>query len=172
MSRPGSDYYVRLDEWMFGELCDWASYFDMDLMVTPASVHKTWVMGRCCTGTHLPFYSRYRTQGCAGVDVLSQNVKRMPTSQRECFGFCFPPANMVGVLLQHLDECGARAVVVPPDQKQSWFPGVASATVQSRRLSAPGGTSPFFRVHHQRGSERFLFKKLGMLAVEVNFAGT
>ena len=22
MSRPGSDDYVRLDEWMFGELCD------------------------------------------------------------------------------------------------------------------------------------------------------
>ena len=96
MSRPGSDDYVRLDEWMFGELCDWAGYFDMDLMVTPASVHNTWVMGRCCTGTDLPFYSRYRTQGCAGVDVLSQNVKRMPTSQLECFGFCFPPTNMVG----------------------------------------------------------------------------
>ena len=157
---------------MFGELCDWAGDFDMDLMATPASVHKTWVMGRC-TGTDLPFYSRYRTQGCAGVDVLSQNVKRMPTSQRECFGFCFPPTNMVGVLLQHLDECGARAVVVLPDQKQSWFPRLASATVQSRRLSAPGGTSPFFRVHHQRGSERFHFKKWGMLAVvEVNFART
>ena len=79
---------------------------------------------------------------------------------------------MVGVLLQHLDECGARAVVVLPDQKQSWFSGLASAAVQSKRLSAPGGTLPFFRVHHQRGSERFLFKKLEMLAVEVNFAGT
>ena len=80
---------------------------------------------------------------------------------------------MVGVLLQHLDECGARAVVVLLDQKQSWFPRLASATVQSRRLSAPGGTSPlFFRVHHQRGSERFHFKKWGVLAVEVNFAGT
>ena len=171
MSRPGSDDYVRLDEWTFGELCDWAGDFDMDLMATPASVHKTWVMGRC-TWTDLPFYSRYRTQGCAGVDVLSQNVKRMPTSQRECFGFCFSPTNMVGVLLQHLDECRVRAVVVLPDQKQSWFPRLASATVQSRRLSAPGGTSPFFRVYHQRGSERFHFKKWGMLAVEVNFAGT
>ena len=64
---------------MFGELCDWAGDFDMNLMATPASVHKTWVMGRC-TGTDLPFYSRYGTQGCAGVDVLSQNVKRnIPT---------------------------------------------------------------------------------------------
>ena len=121
MSRPGSDDYVRLDERMLGELCEWAGDFDMDLMATPASVHKTWVGGHC-TGTDLPFYSCYRTQGCAGVDVLSQNVKRMPTSQRECFGFCFPLTNMVGVLLQYLDECGARAVVVLPDQKQSWFP--------------------------------------------------
>ena len=169
MSRPGSDDYVRLDERMFGELCEWAGDFDMDLMATPASVHKTWVGGHC-TGAHLPFYSRYRTQGCAGVDVLSQNVKRMPTSQRECFGFCFPPTKMVGVLLQHLDECGARAVVVLPDQKQSWFPRLAGATVQSKRLSAPGGPSPFFRVHHRRGSERFHFQKWGMLAVEVNFA--
>ena len=60
MSRPGSDDYVRLDEWMFGELCDWAGDFDMDLMATPASVHKTWVMGRC-TATDLSFYSRHRT---------------------------------------------------------------------------------------------------------------
>ena len=95
MSRPGSDDYVRLDEWMFGELCDWAGDFDMDLMATPASVHKTWVMGRC-TGTDLPFYSRYRAQGCAGVDFLSQNVKRMPTSQRECFGFVFHPQTKHG----------------------------------------------------------------------------
>ena len=93
MSRPGCDDYVRLDKGMFGELFDWAGDLDMDRMATPASVHKTWVMGHC-TGTDLTFYSRYRTQGCAGVDVLSQNVKRMSTSQRECFGFCFPPTNI------------------------------------------------------------------------------
>ena len=74
MSRPGSDDYVRLDERMFGELCEWAGDFDMDLMATPASVHKTWVGGHC-TGEDLPFYSRYHTQGCAGVDVLSQTSR-------------------------------------------------------------------------------------------------
>ena len=46
MSRPGSDDYVRLDERMFGELCEWAGDFDMDLMATPASVYKTWVGGQ------------------------------------------------------------------------------------------------------------------------------
>ena len=132
----------------------------MDLMATPASVHKTWVMGRC-TGTDLPFYSHYRTQGCAGVDVVSQTVKRMPTSQRECSGFCFPPTNMVGVLLQHLGECGARVVVVLPDQKQSWFPRLASATVQSRRLSTPGELHPFFAYTTKEGRNVFILRNEG-----------
>ena len=47
-----------------------------------------------CAGTDLPCSSRYRTQDCAGVDVLSQNVKRTPTSQRECFRFGLPPTNI------------------------------------------------------------------------------
>ena len=95
MSRPGSDDYVRLDEWMFDELCDWAGDFDMDLLATPASVHKTWVMGRC-TGTDLPFYSRYRTQGCAGVDVLSQNVKRMQHPNENASVSVFHPQTWSG----------------------------------------------------------------------------
>ena len=65
ISRPGSDDYVRLDERMFGELCEWAGDFDMDLMATPASVYKTWVGGHC-KGADLPFYSRYRAQGLQG----------------------------------------------------------------------------------------------------------
>ena len=35
MSRHGSDDYMRLDKWMFGERYDWARDFDMDLMATP-----------------------------------------------------------------------------------------------------------------------------------------
>ena len=34
MSRPGCDDYVRLDKWMFGELCDWVGDLDMDRMAT------------------------------------------------------------------------------------------------------------------------------------------
>lgn len=70
------------------------------------------------------FYSRYRTQGCAGIDVLTQNVRFMPESEEKCFGFCVPPTvinNMVGVVLQHLEECQAQAVVIVPDQKQSFL---------------------------------------------------
>ena len=143
LSRPGSDDYVRLDAAVFGLLYTWAGGFDMDLMATPASVHQNWIEGRK-TQENIPFYSRYRTPGCAGVDVLTQNVKFMPESSAECFGFCFPPTNMVGAMLQHLEECQARAVIVVPNQKQSWFPRLARGWVKSRTLSNQGGKSPFY----------------------------
>ena len=44
--------------------------------------------------------------------LVSQNVKYMPGSKQMCFGFCFLPTNLVGVLLQHFEDCVARAVVV------------------------------------------------------------
>lgn len=77
---------------------------------------------------------------------------------------------MVGVFLQHLEECQARAIVVVPDHKQYWFSRMASATQKSKILSVCRGDSPFFRVHHQRGPERFHFKRWGMLAVALDFA--
>lgn len=83
----------------------------------------------------------------------------MPDSSDPCFGFCFSPTNMVGVVWQHLAECQARAVVVVPDQKQSWFPLLAGVTVRSMAVSAPREDSAFFRVHHQRGEVRFSFKR-------------
>ena len=98
ISRPGSDDFVRIDEQTFGELCQWAGEtVTMDLMATPASVHKMWD-ARGCTEADLPFYSRYHTPGCAGVDVLTHDLRFMPGSAtQECFGFCFPPTSMVGV---------------------------------------------------------------------------
>ena len=65
MSRSGSDDHVRLGEAQFDDLCAWAGGFDMDLMATPASVHKTWREGQC-TGEDLPLYWWYRTDGNAG----------------------------------------------------------------------------------------------------------
>lgn len=115
----------------------------MDLMAIPASVHKKWVEGRGKQEL-LPLYCRYRTQSCAGTDVLLQNVKFMPVASVECFGFCFPPTNMVGVMLQHLEECQARAVIIVPDQKQPWGPRLARALVKCRTLPTPTGPSRFF----------------------------
>lgn len=141
----------------------------MDLMATPASVQK--VPGSEGEGTAaLPFYSRYRTLGCARVDVPSHDVSQMPSSSSACFGFCFSPTGMVAVVLQHLVDCKARAVIVVPDHKQTWFPLLSNGTVKSTKFSEPGGRSPFSRVHHQRGREEFTFKRWGMRTVEVNFA--
>ena len=135
MSRPGSDDFVRLDEHTFGELCQWAEEtVTMDLMATPASVHKKWEANRC-TDADLPFYSRYHTPGCVGVDVLTHDLKFMPgsTTQEEYSRFCFPPTRMVGVFLQQLEECQALAVVVVPDHKQYWFVGYRLSAAVARQ---------------------------------------
>ena len=93
----------------------------MDLMTTGTSVQ--WIPGG---GQHadraLPFYARYHTDGTAGVDVLGQDVSHMPGLANACFGFCFPPPQMIAVVLQHMQGCKARAVVVVPDDRQSWAP--------------------------------------------------
>ena len=47
----------------------------------------------------LPFYSRYHIDGTAGVDVLGQDVSHMPGPASACFGFCFPPPQMIAVVL-------------------------------------------------------------------------
>lgn len=170
MSRQGSDDFVRLEEQVFGELCAWVGDdITMDLMATPTSTHKVWMNG-LCTEENLPFYSRYQTEGCAGVDVLAQDLRYMPGSTDvPCFGFCFPPVSMVGVVLQHLEECRAKALLVVPDQKHSWFPRLAEATVRSRSMPSFMGESPFFTIHHKKGMSRFLYKRWRMLAVVVDF---
>ena len=50
----------------------------------------------------LPFYSRYHTADTTGVDVLGQDVSHMPGSANSCFGLCFPPPQMVAVVLQKI----------------------------------------------------------------------
>ena len=90
----------------------------MDLMESGTSVQ--WIPG----GNHdadrtLPFYSRYHTDVTAGVDVLGQDVSHLPGSAKACFGFCFPPPQMVAVVLQHMQGYKARAVAVVPDDRQS-----------------------------------------------------
>ena len=128
----------------------------MDLIATGMSVQ--WIPG----GGHgadraLPFYSRCHTDGTAGVDVLGQDVSHMPGSANACFGLCFPPSQMIAVVLQHMQGCKARAVVVVPDDSQSWFPLLAAATVRSVPVAAKGGAGTFFCMHHQRKEECRLF---------------
>ena len=76
---------------------------------------------------------------------------------------------MVGVILQHIAECKARAVLIVPDQKHAWFPLIDEATVRLVEVSMVGDDSAFFRVHHQRGRVPFAFTRWAMRAVEVDF---
>ena len=66
-------------------------------------------------------------------------------------------------------ESVARAVVVVPDDRQSWFPLLAAATVRSVPVAAKGGAGTFFRIYHQKGKVSVVFRQWGMWAVEVDF---
>ena len=75
---------------------------------------------------------------------------------------------MIGVILQHIVECKARAVLIVLDQEHVWFPLIDAATVSSVEVSMVRDDSEFFRVHHQRGRVPFAFTRWGMRAVEVD----
>jgi len=166
LSRPDADAYVRLEAESFAKLWKWSGKgFDMDWMATDASGHRV-----PDSGDRLPFYSRFHVEGCAGTDVLSQDLRYMPDSTTPCFGFCFPPTAMVGVVLQRMAECKAQAVVIVPDQQNTWYPMLADATVRSMRLTKPAERAVFYRMNHQKGKVSFAFRRWAMRAVEVSFA--
>ena len=75
---------------------------------------------------------------------------------------------MIAVVLQHMQGCKARAVVVVPDDRQSWFPLRGAAIARSVPVAAKGGAGTFFRMHHQKRRVSFVFRKWGMQAVEVD----
>lgn len=85
----------------------------MDLMVSKSSVVR-FPLGHARGGRPLPYYSRFATTRCNGVDVLSQDVRYMLSTRHRCFRLCFPPIFMGSVLLQHLVERKARAVILSP----------------------------------------------------------
>ena len=138
LTRPGTVEHLRLEQRYFGRLWEEWGGFDMDLMATDTSVQ--WIPGGGQDADRaLPFYSRYHTDGTAGVDILGQDVSHMPCSANACFGFCFPPPQMIAVVLQDMQGCkarAARAVVVVPDDRQPWFPLLAAATVRSVSVAA------------------------------------
>ena len=143
---------------------------DMDLMTTDTSVQYAPIEGglEC---QRLPFYSRFRTNNTSGVDVFSHNVSHMPGSLQKCFGCCFPQPSLVGVVFAHISKCEAKAVIVVPNTRASWFPMINGARVRSVEIASQGAGSQFFRVHHQREAEPYTFGRGGMRAVEVEFRG-
>ena len=74
-------------------------------------------------------------------------------------------------MLAHICKCQARAVIVVPNTRASWFPMIEGAGVRSVQIASQGADSQFLRVHHQRGAEPYTFGQGGMRAVEVDFRG-
>ena len=74
-------------------------------------------------------------------------------------------------MLARRSKCEARAVIVVPNTRASWFPMIKGAGIRSVQLASQGAGSQFFRVHHQRGAEPYTFGRGGMRAVEVDFRG-
>ena len=142
----------------------------MDLMATDTSAQSA-PIGGGLERQNLPFYSRFHTNNTAGVDVFSHNVNHMPGSLQKYFGYCFPQPSLVGVVLAHICKCQARAVIVVPNTRASWFPMIEGAGVRSVQIASQGEDSQFFSVHHQRGAEAYTFGRGGMRAVEVDFTG-
>ena len=86
----------------------------------------------------LPFYLRFHTNGTAGVDVFSHNVNHVPGSLRQCFGYCSLQPSLVGVVLAHISKREARAEIVVPNTRASWFPTIEEAGVRSVEVVSKG----------------------------------
>ena len=171
LTRPERTEHVRLSQAAFDRLSEtWGGGGDMDLMATDTSAQYAPIEGGW-ERQRLPFYSRFHTNNTAGVDVFSYNVSHMPVSLQKCFGYCFPQPSLVGVVLAHINKCDARAVIVVPNTRASWFLMIEGAGVRSVQIASQGAGSQFFRVHHQRGAEPYTFGRGGMRAVEVDFRG-
>ena len=101
----------------------------MDLMATDTPAQRA-PAGGGLLYRKLPFYSRFHTNGTVGVEVFGHNVNRMPGSLRTCFGYCFLQPSLVGVVLVHMSKCKARAMIVVPNTRASWFSMIEGAEVR------------------------------------------
>ena len=117
-----------------------------------------------------PFYSRFHTNGTAGIDVLNHNMSNIPGPLRIWFSYCFSPPSLVGVVLAHTSKFKARAMTVGPNTRASWLPMKAGAEIRSVQIASKCENSQFFRVHHQRDVEPCIFGRGGMRAVRVDFS--
>lgn len=84
-----------------------------DLMATKVKAH--WILtGFAGARQRFPLYSRDECPGSDGVAISARDLAVVPWPRREGFRFCFPSFQMVGVIVQHLEESCAHAVVVMP----------------------------------------------------------
>ena len=81
----------------------------------------------------------------------------MPGSLLTRFDYCFLQPSLVGIVLPHMSKCEARAVIVVPNTRASWFQMIEGAGVRSVQIVSKGKESQFFKIHHQRGAEPYTF---------------
>ena len=99
LTRPERTEHVRLSQAAFNRLWKTWGEVDMDLMAIDTSAQRTPIGGGLIR-RRLPFYSRFHTNGTAGVDIFSHNVNHMPGPLRKCFCCCLPQPSLVGVVLE------------------------------------------------------------------------
>ena len=150
--------HVRLSQAAYDRLWEtWGGGVgDMHLVIPDTSAQYAPIEGGL-ERQRLPFHSRFHANNTAWVDVFSHNVSHMPGSLQNCFSYCFPQPSLVGVVLAHISKYEARAVIVVPNTRASWFPMIEGAGVRSVQIASQGTGSQFFRVHHQRGAEPHTF---------------
>lgn len=113
---------VFLDLWR-----DWGR-FEADLMASSVSAQHD------LDNIRLPFFSRYYSPGCAGINLLAQSLA--PGSY-----YCFPPANMIDTVVAFLaGSCasGTRVALVGGLGRCQWVARARGRVRDFRYL--PGGS--------------------------------
>ena len=138
--------------------------FNFDLMDSTDSDQK--VPG---SNDRLPFFPQYDCEGSSGTDVLTQDVSRLPGKGERMFGYCLPPPVMVGVIVQHLAEWQAHAVIVVPDTRAFWFPAVQEASIRSIVVAPSASKGRFQWPSHREDLKDWQYPAWAIHAYEVDF---
>jgi hypothetical protein len=120
ITRTEKDNDYRLADAAFDELWEEWGPFDMDLAASSVNVQST------PGGGKLPFFSRFSSTGCKGVDVLAQQLG-------EGRYYCFPPKAILRSVVCHLRSMSLEVVLITPKEEVAWYP-FAKGCVLGRRL--------------------------------------
>ena len=124
ITRTERDNDWRLDRAVFLELWQNFGPFQADLMASAVNVQQD------PEGEKLPFYSRYFSAGCAGVDILAQQLA--PGTY-----FCFPHQKMVRSVVAHLSQFKrTRIILVVRKGEKNWLPRVRNSLQHQQELRA------------------------------------
>ena len=121
----------RLLRYAFVELWSQWGPFQADLMASSVSAQCDLV------GKKLPFYSRFFSPGCAGVNILAQSLR--PGTY-----FCFPPKKMVTAVVAFLAsrKAAISVVLITTRQKSGWLARVHGSATGPHPLP-PGAVCSF-----------------------------